>query len=333
MKKIVIAVLLAALAAFAFALPKPAQIEDALAVGRYSDARSMVQEVLREKPDSARAHLLNAYLLIHVDRNAKAAAAELNTAAGLDKKGDIKSSPLFGRVVAEIDAVPPAKAALPAAKPLPLAAQQPKADDSILVVLLSLGVGALLVAAIIWFFTRQPREPALSASGYRGPSTGNAWGSPVMPTSPAAPAAQPYQVHPQPAYAAPVAQAAPQREPMGAFGTAASVAGGVVAGNLITDVIRHSGDDSARRRREVDEEADRRRREEQRQRDESFWQQQQLQSSSIAATSDVSYESSRSSFSSSSSRSDDWGSSFSSSSSSDSSYSSSDSGSSSSSDW
>src|SRR6478672_5989220 len=106
MKKALLGIALMLVALVALALPSPQQIEDALANKHYAEAKSMVQEVLREKPESARAHMLNAYLLIHVDKNRVAANAELQTAAGLDKKGDVKSSPLFGRIVTEIDMAP-----------------------------------------------------------------------------------------------------------------------------------------------------------------------------------------------------------------------------------
>jgi hypothetical protein len=112
MKKFIALIIMSLHCVVAFALPRPSQIEDALAGQHYAEARSMVAEVLREKPDSARAHLLNAYLLVHADRNKAAANAELQTAIGLDKRGDVKSSALFGRVVAEIDLAPAARPAV-----------------------------------------------------------------------------------------------------------------------------------------------------------------------------------------------------------------------------
>jgi len=103
MKKWLIGFLMAFVWSIAFALPSPRQIEDAIASQHYSDARSMVQQVLEEKPDSARAHLLDAFILIHVDHNKQAASQELDNARRLDQRGDVKNSPLFGRTAAEID--------------------------------------------------------------------------------------------------------------------------------------------------------------------------------------------------------------------------------------
>jgi uncharacterized membrane protein YgcG len=103
MKKWLLGVALAVTSAIAFALPSPHQIEDALAAKDYDSARSMVTQVLQEKPDSARAHLLDAFILEHVDHNLQAANTELANASNLDRRGDVKNSSLFGRTVAEID--------------------------------------------------------------------------------------------------------------------------------------------------------------------------------------------------------------------------------------
>jgi hypothetical protein len=53
MKKWLLGAALAVISAVAFALPSPHQIEDALASHDYDTAKSMTQEVLRERPDSA----------------------------------------------------------------------------------------------------------------------------------------------------------------------------------------------------------------------------------------------------------------------------------------
>lgn len=104
MKKWLLGAALAVISAVAFALPSPHQIEDALAAHDYNTARSMTQEVLRERPDSAKAHLFDAYLLEHVDGNLSAASQELENVQNLDQRGDVKNSSLFGKTVAEIDA-------------------------------------------------------------------------------------------------------------------------------------------------------------------------------------------------------------------------------------
>jgi uncharacterized membrane protein YgcG len=108
MKKIIAAMVLAVASAMAFALPAPSQIENALAAKDYRSARSMTEQVLRERPESAKAHLFNAYILAKTG-DKQAAAVELSTAARLDKKGDVKSSALFGRTAGLLEASAPAQ--------------------------------------------------------------------------------------------------------------------------------------------------------------------------------------------------------------------------------
>lgn len=247
MKRILFAFVAMMLCALAFALPSPKQIEDALAAHKYADAKSMVQEVLREKPSSARAHLLNAHLLIHADHNRAAANAELQTAAGLDLEGDVKRSPLFGRVVAEIDMRP---AAAGEARSLP-AHHAYATWDFVTAFLIMLSVLAA-VAIIAWIIDRN--HFMAFCSNHPGASGARA-SSPVYPDSPAPAGSQ----YPQAVGSVVVAQ---QQPAMGAFGTAASVAGGVVAGNLMSDALMHrhhihdANDDyeerQRRRRREED---------------------------------------------------------------------------------
>jgi hypothetical protein len=278
MKKAVLSFVLMMVSAVALAIPSPKQIEDAMAAQKYADAKSMVQEVLREKPDSARAHLLNAFLLIHVDHNKVAANSELQTAAGLDKKGDVKSSPLFGRVVAELD-MQPTKTAL-----RPRASGADVADFFFTVVLILLAGGAI-VAVIAAF---RERETIVHV---HGGGIGSAGGSTYTP-----PAAGPSSGGAYYPHATTTIVQNPANPAMGAFGTAAAVAGGVVAGEVLADSLLHR-----HRSYRNDDYEDRSRRE-------------SPSSSYTPDSSPVSYESERSSFSSSSSSSDSWGSSDSSSS-------------------
>lgn len=103
MKKLIAALLLSLASAVAFALPSPHQIEDALKQGDLNSARSMVHEVLREKPESAKAHLFNAYILAKQgDRSA--AQLELQNAKRFDHSGSVQNSALYGRTVATLEA-------------------------------------------------------------------------------------------------------------------------------------------------------------------------------------------------------------------------------------
>ncbi|WP_175787521.1 hypothetical protein [Burkholderia anthina] len=306
MKKLLVFLAFLAVSVAAFALPSPHQIEDALAARDYVSARGMVQEVLRERPDSARAHLLNAYLLEHVDHNLGAARAELQTAAGLDTRGDVKGSALFGRVVAEMDAQPVVRAAQPAAKPA--AAPARDRSGSLLVPFLVLVLLFAIVALVI-VMTRRPRESTVFVDrgdrGYGGVRRSSP--RPIAP-APAPASASPFIRHTpiyEPALAPVIVNQAPARGGMTAGENFMATAGGVVAGNVLSDALLHRHthyDDEPRRRREDSAAVA----------DTSY-------ASAATPAPAVDYASERSSFSSSSSGSDSWGSSSSDSSSSSSS--------------
>jgi hypothetical protein len=292
MKKIIVWLVLSFVCAVAYALPRPSQIEDALAGKHYGEAKSMVDEVLRERPDSARAHLLNAYLLAHVDHNRAAANTELQTAVGLDKRGDVKSSALFGRVVAEIDAQSAGRTVAAAQHPAPVPA--PHAADGIDWALIILP--GLVVGLILYYILRPSRKSSVTtpfpttaayASTFR-----ESYPDPLASRARATPA----PTAPEPYY--PAQQSAPS-----ALGTVAAVAGGVMAGNAMSAMLmgghsshRHDDEDEQRRRRARDEEEEERRRRD-------SW------STTYSDPSPVSTSSERSSFSSSSSGSDSWSSS------------------------
>lgn len=282
MKKLILGLIVMLASALAFALPSPKQIEDALAAQKYADAKSMVQEVLREKPKSARAHLLNAFLLIHIDHNKTAANAELQTASGLDLDGDVKHSPLFGRVVAEIDLQP-------SAKPVKTSAYSGPSFNEVAVLMLKIALLIAGVVAVAYFVSwlidlMSPRRT--TEIHYHGGSSGSGpYSSPSPdPVSPA-----PAGTH----YAHTVAPVvvAQQQPAMGAFGTAASVAGGVVAGNLMADSLLHR---HSHHHRDADDDYEEEQRRRRRREEDSY-------SAPSYTPSPVSYESERSSFSSGSS--------------------------------
>jgi hypothetical protein len=225
---------LALCTSLAWALPSPKQIEDALAAKDYANAKSMVAEVLHEKPANARAHLLNAFIAIHVDHKPDVAKAELKMAKDLDKKGEVSGSALFGRTVGEIDAYRPSVLAQPSppsvSKVVPAGSFTPApVHDDGHGVLFYLFWTVLVVVLVIWIarkFLPQPtpvtfQAPVQPAPGYPAPTS--------LP-SPANYGG--FGGYPQPQ--APVASTGG----MGALGTIASVGAGVVAGNLISDAIR-----------------------------------------------------------------------------------------------
>lgn len=324
MRKLLTGCVLLIISAFAFALPSPHQIEDALAARDYVSARTMVQEVLSERPDSARAHLMNAYLLEHVDHNLGAARAELQTASGLDRRGDVKGSALFGRVVAEMDAQPvqrAVQATRSAAVPHTYAPERSSFPTGAFLIFVALGIAFIVFAVLV---IRAQRPSTVVIESRRG-GYGRSRASTPSPVSPSSGGSGVY-VHPTQIYepAPTLVYPASARGGMTAGENFASTAGGVVAGNVLSDALLRG---SRNRMDDSDDEYERRRR-----RNESPADSTYAPSPSPA----VDYASERSSFSSSSSGSDSWGSSsssdYSSSSSSDSWGSSSDSGGGSS-DW
>ena len=65
MKKLIVSIVLAGLAAFAWALPTLQQVEAQVRQGNFAQAESMMREVVAARPDSARAHYVYAELLAH----------------------------------------------------------------------------------------------------------------------------------------------------------------------------------------------------------------------------------------------------------------------------
>src|SRR5438874_5935800 len=106
MKKFLAALALSLASVAAFALPSPQMIEGALQRHDIASAQAMTQEVLAAKPQSARAHLLNAYVLVEQGDKA-GAAVELQNVNQLDERDPghtVRNSALYGRTVAELQA-------------------------------------------------------------------------------------------------------------------------------------------------------------------------------------------------------------------------------------
>lgn len=264
------------------ASPSPKQIERALAANDMVAARGMVSEVLREHPNSPKAHLFNAYILEHADHNKAAANEELKQVVRLDHSGDVKGSALFGKVVAEIEAPQPNVRKYvdrqPVPQPVSVApvsyAQKPSQSGSNTIVYLLIGVGIVTLGFLLYTFWGKPevvvthernterfypRNTTVNGVTTRSVIDTEEYVRPVSRVRYNEPSQR--YIAPQPVYQAPpVVVQQPQQQGMGMMGTAASVAGGVVAGNMISDML-HSGhhhnrdyDDfgstAARRRRE-----------------------------------------------------------------------------------
>lgn len=89
-------------ATWALALPAPKDIEAAVAAGHYTQAETLLREVLQDKPQSAKAHYELGQVLAHEQRY-KEAQAELEKAKTIDPSLKFAASPekfnaVFGKV-------------------------------------------------------------------------------------------------------------------------------------------------------------------------------------------------------------------------------------------
>jgi hypothetical protein len=90
-------------ASLALALPTPKDIESAVAAGHYTQAESMLREVLQDKPQSAKAHYELGQVLAHAHRY-KEAQTELQKAKDIDPSLKFATSPeKFNTVLAKVN--------------------------------------------------------------------------------------------------------------------------------------------------------------------------------------------------------------------------------------
>ncbi len=90
-------------ATLALALPTPKEIESAVNAGHYTQAESMLREVLQEKPQSAKAHYELGQVLAHAQRY-KEAQTELQKAKDIDPSLKFATSPeKFNAVWAKVN--------------------------------------------------------------------------------------------------------------------------------------------------------------------------------------------------------------------------------------
>lgn len=239
MKKTIVALLMSLATAAAFALPSPKAIEHALEAHDYASASSMTQEVLREKPNSAKAHLYNAYILLKQGQPA-AANEELNN---VNRLGDnaVKGSALYGRTVAELERpVAVQRQQRPVAAPIQVfePSPQPKVTGFNWWGLLAL---TGILGGVAYLVLRKRPDPIKVFETVNSP----AYRTPFMtprPPEPVAPVRRATEYEPERRV---VYQSTMQAEQpgsygntrMGMVGTAASVAGGVVAGNAISNML------------------------------------------------------------------------------------------------
>jgi len=271
MKYYVFSIILALMTALAFASVEPKQVEQALIAGNYVEAQVMIAQVIQEHPSSARAHLLNAFILAKKDKNKTAAVNELNLASALDKRGDVKNSPLFGRTVSEIDAIKVSVGApVPTLRPVPSTPVQSQPavpattksegmSGGMEFFLCTLVILAIVILVYYWLrdskresgyvYTNAPYKTETNHT--RTNTTGY-----IQPAGQPLPTASAPLVSTQPSYVQPpqtvvVQQPAVQQNGgLGIGGTMLGVAGGVLAAEAISSSLKnnHRHDDEYERR-------------------------------------------------------------------------------------
>lgn len=101
--KSAVAAALALSVTLALALPTPKDIEAAVAAGQYAQAETMLREVLKDKPQSAKAHYELGQVLAHEQRY-KEAQTQLQKAKDIDPSLKFASSPeKFNTVFAKVN--------------------------------------------------------------------------------------------------------------------------------------------------------------------------------------------------------------------------------------
>lgn len=231
MKKTVVSVWLFLACAMAWALPTVQQVETEVQQGHYSQAESMMREVVDSKPGSAKGHYIYAEILAHNGSFAKA-AEEAGKAKQLDPELKFTQpekfrafESLLEREQKPVQRTQPSDSSFPAA-----AAVAPRPNQAAGIPAWVWGGGLALVAYLLWRgFSRsrasQSQSPSM-APGFAGGAPTNTFGNPGMGGA-----------------AAPLAGVPTAASPSsGLLGTGLAVAGGVAAGMLVDEMLhRHQG--------------------------------------------------------------------------------------------
>ena len=184
----VLAVTLLSVSLMSFALPTPKDIDLAVHNGQWVQAQAMLEEVIRSKPDSARAHYELAEVLALQSQPVKA-LTEIERARSLDPSLKFASSPAgfeqkFQRILQLAEAERAPRTQAPAVQSTPTAGGSTGFPMSYVWI----GIGALVVLA---FIIRQRARPSAPAAAWPNtassvPPSGMATGY-GYPSAPAAP--------------------------------------------------------------------------------------------------------------------------------------------------
>lgn len=248
MNKAIVALAFALASALAWALPTTQQVEAEVNRGNYTQAESMMNEVVTARPGSARAHYVYAEILAH-NRNFAKAADEAQKARQIDPAlsfTDPAKFRAFEQLLAREQSAP-ARSTTPSTRdgsmglapdrvaPTRQAPAAPAAPTA------SSGTPGWLwivgLAALAWVGWRAfARRNAATAGGAMAPA--GAAAGPFGGPSGAAPNAGPY--NPGPYNPAAPYGGAPQRSGSGMLGTGMAVAGGVAGGMLLDQMLHRN---------------------------------------------------------------------------------------------
>ena len=221
--KVWLAAALMGLCALAWALPTPQDIEAAVNSGKLAQAESMLREVIKEKPNSAKAHYELGQVLARETRYAEAQtelvrAKEIDPSMKFAQSAD-KYNEVFNKVTQQLTA-PTNTAATHLAAASASSAPHPAPSSAPLPLsYVWLGIGALGLIAFLIYRNRPQANLATSAAATASAPRG--FGSQYAPAQGAAPYGQPGYGQPgygQPGYGQP------------GSGMGAGVAGAVVGG-------------------------------------------------------------------------------------------------------
>ncbi|MGZ5786244.1 MAG: tetratricopeptide repeat protein [Ramlibacter sp.] len=226
---VLLALMTLALAGLAAAQGEPTikQIYDTAQSGQLDKARQMTQEVLRNHPNSAKAHFVMAELDA-AKGNANEARAELAQAESLAPGLPFASPQAVQALRAKLNSAPAARSPEVVRAPAAATPREAPGNSSFPWGLALLAAAALAVVATVWRSRAAARDAAArnaaatgyGANAYGAPAGGPGWG-------------------PQPGYGPPAGYGAPPAQPgmggqvMGGLATGLAVGAGVVAAQEI----------------------------------------------------------------------------------------------------
>jgi hypothetical protein len=165
-----LAAALIACLSFSWALPSPKDIEAALNAGHTAQAESMLHEVLKEKPDSAKAHYELGQVLAREARYDQA-LAELRQAQAIDPKLSFARSPeQFERIVSEVKELDAKRTLAPSAPVAHAPVAPAHAEPALPMSTVWWGIGMLFVLGIVLLLMRSRNPvPAPATTVVEGP--------------------------------------------------------------------------------------------------------------------------------------------------------------------